>query len=262
MRTLTLVCVLAAAIGFLVAPALAPAADPGFNFAPRPSCAGAAACLAQAIAFLDEARAKLGQPPYALPRNFASLNPASQALVLIDLDRVMYGLRPIAGLASGLDQAAAAGVRSGNDPVPAGTTYLALTSNWADGFLNMAFAYEAWMYDDGPGSDNMDCALPSAGGCWDHRNNILWQFGGSGPLAMGAGAGIGPAGIPAYTILLVQRPPGDTPPYTYTWNQAVAAGAGRPAVQWHPRRRNANSCVRGRAAHHRRRRRAARCGRR
>ncbi|HEY2653139.1 MAG TPA: hypothetical protein VGI50_14525 [Solirubrobacteraceae bacterium] len=259
MRKRSLVCALSVATGFSVAPAVASAADPGFDFAPRPSCVGAAPCLTQAVTFLDRARAKLGQPPYELPGNFASLDPARQALVLTDLDRVMYGLRPIAGLASDLDQAAAAGVRSGNDPLAPPTDYLTLTSNWAGGYLNMAFAYEAWMYDDGPGSNNFDCTLLNRSGCWDHRNNILWQFGGRGPLAMGAAAGPGPGGTLGFTVLLVQGAPGYTPVYTYTWNEAVAAGAGRPAVQWHPARRGRLSCARTHTTRHRRRRRSARC---
>jgi hypothetical protein len=212
--------------------------------------------VTQAIAFLDQARAKLGQPPYELPQDFASLNSARQALVLIDLDRVMYGLRPITGLATDLDQAAATAVRAGTDPLAAETDYLTLTSDWAGGYLNVAFAYEGWMYDDGPGSNNLDCTLLNRAGCWDHRNNILWQFGGSGPLAMGAAAGIGPGGTPGYAVVLVQGAPDYTPVYTYTWSEAVAQGAGQPTVHWHPRRRGRVSCVR---THHRRRRRSVRC---
>ena len=261
MRKLTLACLLSVAAGFVAAPAASLAADPGFNFAPRPSCAGAAACQTQAIRFLNEARAKLGQPPYALPRNFADLNPARQAFVLTNLDRVMYGLRPVAGLASDLDQAAVAGLRSGTDPLPAASDYLTLTSNWAGGYLNMAFAYESWMYADGPGSNNLDCTLRNRSGCWDHRNNILWEFGGSGPLAMGAAAGIGPGGTLGYTALLVQGAPGYVPAYTYTWREALAAGAGQPTVQWHPSRRGVISCARRRTRRHHRRRRSARCGR-
>lgn len=227
MRKLSLVCVLSVASGFLGAPASAPAANPGFNFAPRPSCSGAARCLAQAIRFLDQARAKLGQPPYELPRDFAQLNPARQALVLTDLDRVMYRLRPITGLASNLDQVAVAAVDSGSDPSPIHISYLSMTSNWAGGYANMAFAYGAWMYDDGPGSTNLDCSRLTRSGCWEHRRDILWRFGGNGPLAMGAAARMGPGGMRGFSVLLVEGAPGFRPAYTYTWRDAVAAGAGQ-----------------------------------
>ncbi len=263
MRKLSLVCVLSITAVCAVTPASAGAADPSFNFGPRPSCAGAGACVAQAIQFLDQARAKLGQPPYALPRNFAYLDPAEQALVLTDLDRIMYGLRPIPGLTSDLDQSAATGVQSGNDPMPTAPNLLSLASNWAGGYLNMPFAYEAWMYDDGPGSSNLDCTAVNASGCWAHRQDILWQFSGTGPLAMGAAAGPGPGGMTGFTVVLAQDDPGYHPTYTYTWNQAVAAGAGQAVVQWRPKRVTI-SCVRAHRAarRHRRavRRRSARCG--
>ncbi len=33
------------------------------------------------------------------------------------------------------------------------------------------------MYDDGPGSPNLDCGHRSSSGCWDHRQNILGNYG-------------------------------------------------------------------------------------
>ena len=33
------------------------------------------------------------------------------------------------------------------------------------------------MYDDGPHSPNMDCTSATASGCWDHRRNILSNYG-------------------------------------------------------------------------------------
>jgi hypothetical protein len=62
-------------------------------------------------------------------------------------------------------------------------------------------------------------------GCWGHRHDILWQFG-PGALAMGAAVGPDSSGKPAYTMLLMQGSPSYTPVFTYTWNQAVADGAG------------------------------------
>lgn len=73
--------------------------DPSSNFTagPLPSACDTAptgtTCIAAAIADLDQARARLGQPPYALPANFASLTAPEQAFVLTNLDRISTGSR-------------------------------------------------------------------------------------------------------------------------------------------------------------------------
>ena len=41
------------------------------------------------------------------------------------------------------------------------------------------------MYDDGPGSGNIDCTSAHARGCYGHRRNILGHY--RSPLLMGAG---------------------------------------------------------------------------
>jgi hypothetical protein len=204
--------------------------DPSSNFAASPNCSSAATCLAQAIQFLNEARARLGQPPYQLPRNFSQLSPPEQVFVLTNLDRALYGLRPIAGLTGPLDDAAAAGVRDDLDPV-SDIPSLTVTSNWAGDFPSLPLAYEAWMYDDGPGGDNLDCLSLAGSGCWDHRHNVLWPFAGSGLLLMGAAGGSDAHGSPGAAMLLVEAPSGYRPAYLYTWDQAVAAGAGDVAVE-------------------------------
>jgi hypothetical protein len=183
-----------------------------------------ATCIRASVAYLDRARAKLGQRPYVLPRNFVSLTPPEQALVLTNLDRIHYRLGPVPGLTASLDQAAAAGVRANNDPLPA-RGWMAYTSNWAGGYPNMVLAYEGWMYDDGPGSGNLDCTPGDRAGCWGHRHDILWRFGSGGPLAMGAAARIGSRGGSGYAMLLEQVRPGSHPRYSYRWSQAVRAGA-------------------------------------
>ncbi|HET9102610.1 MAG TPA: hypothetical protein VFN55_04600 [Solirubrobacteraceae bacterium] len=189
------------------------------------------ACLNVSVGFLNQARANLGQPPYALPSNFDSLTPAVQEFVLANLDRTLYGLPPITGITAGLSQDAMGGVQSDNDPQPTDTTFNYWTANWAGGFENVVLAYEAWMYDDGPGSGNLDCTSRTSSGCWGHRHDVLWSFGGNGALAAGVASGTDPSGTPGYAMLLGQ---GDTatyhPAYTYTWAQALAAGAGGAAA--------------------------------
>jgi hypothetical protein len=199
--------------------------DPTSNFVVDVECPDAASCLGQTIAYLDEARATLGQPPYALPDNFGQLSPPQQAFVLTNLDRVQYGLTPIAGLTDELDRAAFAGAQSGTDPVLADPSIVALASNWAGGYETLPLAYAGWMYADGPGGTNLDCSTAGAGGCWGHRENILQSFSGSGPLAMGAATGTTADGSPSAAMLIVQGTAEYHPTYAYTWSQALAAGA-------------------------------------
>jgi uncharacterized membrane protein YgcG len=221
--------------GAFAAPAMAygPAgSDPSSNFnvgslplACQTDPTGSA-CVDAAVSYLDQARASLGQPAYVLPADFDSLSPVQQVFILTNSDRLLYGLAPIPGLTAALSQDAAAGVRADNDPQPSDSNAWGWTSNWAGGYENIVLAYEAWMYDDGPGSDNLDCTSTDSTGCWGHRQDILWQFGTGGTLAMGAAAGTDPSNTPGYAMLLEQSGPGSHPSYTYTWAQAVADGAG------------------------------------
>jgi hypothetical protein len=194
-------------------------ADPSTNFAvgPLPSECGTdpagAACIDASVGYLNQARASLGQPAYSLPADFASLTPPEQALILTDSDRALYNLPPIVGLTDALSQDAAAGMVSDSDPQPSTADWYGYTSNAAWGQANIVLAYEAWMYDDGPGSDNVACTTSDSTGCWGHRHDILWEFG-SGPLAMGAAAGSDSSGDPSYALLLLQGSPSYSPSYT------------------------------------------------
>jgi hypothetical protein len=212
--------------------------DPGSNFVvgALPSACQTdptgAACIEAAVSYLDQARASLGQPPYALPGDFVSLSPAQQSFILANLDRTLYGLAPVQGLTAALEQDAAIGVQDDADPQPSSPDWLGFTSNWAGGYDNIVLAYEAWMYDDGPGSGNLDCSSPGSSGCWAHRHDVLWQFdSGGGPLAMGAAAGADSGGNPGYAMLIEQKTPESTPSFVYTWAQAVADGAGGASAQ-------------------------------
>jgi hypothetical protein len=190
-------------------------------------------CIDAAVGVLDQARASLGQAPYGLPSNFDALAPEQQMFVLTNLDRVLYGLPPIPGLTAALSQDVAHGVQNDSDAGPSNPDVISYTSNWAGGFQNTPLAYEAWMYDDGPGSGNLDCTPADASGCWGHRHDILWQFGSQGPLAMGASVGQDQVGRPGYAMLLVEGDSHYRPVYAYTWGQALANGArpvGTPAA--------------------------------
>jgi hypothetical protein len=183
-------------------------------------------CIDAAVTYLNKARANLGQPPYSLPADFASLTQTQQVLILTNEDRILYNLAPVSGLTAALNQDAAATLATDSDPQPsASDDWAGYTSNASWGTVNMVAAYEGWMYADGLGSDNVDCTALDPTGCWGHRHDILWQFG-PGTLAMGAAAGSDSSGKPAYTMLLMEGSPSYTPVFTYPWDQAVADGAG------------------------------------
>jgi hypothetical protein len=184
-------------------------------------------CIDAGVWYLDRARAKVGLPAYALPANFPSLPPPQQLFILVNLDRVQYGLRPIPGLTAALSHdALVSGVWRADDPHPSNTTGLnTWWPGWAGAFHNAPMAYEAWVWNDGLGSKNPRCTPTDHSRCWGHRHSVLWQY---GPvLAMGAAAGRDSRHHHrGYTYLFVGGDASYKPTYTYTWKQAVADGAG------------------------------------
>jgi hypothetical protein len=210
-----------------------------------------ATCEDAAVAALQHSRAAMGQPSYALPSGFTSLTGPQQALVLTNLDRALYGLPPVAGLVSALNVDAAVGVVDDADPSPSAATWTGWTANWAGGMPNMVAAYQMWMYDDGPGSANLDCPPAGGSGCWGHRHDILWQFDSVGPLVMGAAVGNDRGGSPGYAMLLVSERSGVAPAYTYTWSTptttaTTTASAGGRATTTAVRPRVTNLSVKNR----------------
>jgi hypothetical protein len=132
-------------------------------------------CQAVALQAIDRARAAEGLGPLELPTDYAGLTTAQQLFVVADLERTDRGLPPFSGLSSRLDALAEAGASTDSDPVgPTGSSW---GSNWAGGEASALLADYDWMYDDGPGSPNLDCDHPSSTGCWDHRQNILGDYG-------------------------------------------------------------------------------------
>ncbi len=153
-----------------------------------------AACLADGVADLDHARAVMGLPAYVLPADFASLGAAQQLLILSNDDREIYGLPPIRGLNADISAAAMKGVTRSNDAygidLP-GRPATAWTSNWAAGSADIPYLYFEMMYDDGPGSSNLDCQ--EGHGCWGHRASVLHDFGAGNQVVMGFASGPSPA---------------------------------------------------------------------
>ena len=183
-------------------------------------------CINAAVYYLDKARSRVHLPPYALPANFPSLPPPRQLFILVNLDRVQYGLPPFPGMTAQLDHdALVSGVWRADDPHPSHTTGLtAWWPGWAGAFHNAPMAYETWVWNDGLGSTNPRCTRSDHSRCWGHRHSVLWKY---GPvLAMGAAAGRDSRHHLGYTYLFVGGNAAYTQTYTYTWKQAVEDGAG------------------------------------
>ncbi len=139
-------------------------------------------CEAAALPAFDAARAAEGIGPLGLPAGFATEPAPVQLLTLIDLERVARGLPAVPSLSPYLDALAQWGASHSSDPpLPPGRSG---GSNWAGGLRSTLLTTFLWMYDDGPGSFNIDCPAAGASGCWGHRRNILSAY--PGPALMGA----------------------------------------------------------------------------
>ena len=156
-----------------------------------------AQCDEVALAAIDQARAGEGLGPLALPGNYAALSPDSQVLAVANAERTSRGLPSLAENPA-LDGLAQQGVVAGRDPQ--GPPLYGWGSNIAWGYATVLAADFGWMYDDGPGGDNIDCPTTVSSGCWGHRKNILAPWGGE------AGAGFQNAnGTTSYSELFVEN---------------------------------------------------------
>lgn len=181
-------------------------------------------CQRWLLGRLDAARAELGLASYVLPADFLTLSADKQIFILANLDRVAYGITPISGLNSALDEAAKAGVRASDDPRPPSVEapWEGFGSDWAD--ASPLRSYYMWMYDDGWRGPNLDCTSPTAPGCWGHRHVIL----GEGvalpqPEVLGVATGESNSGEVGTALLVSSHPGAST---YYTWAQAQNEGAG------------------------------------
>jgi len=182
-----------------------------------------ATCVGSDVTAVDAARAAEGVGPLILPSDYSQLSGPEQLFVATNLERVDRGVPAILGLTDPLSALAANGAADGTDP-PFPTQGIAWGGAvWAGGFASTLEAEYGWMYDDGPGSNNLDCGSASSPGCWGHRDVLLSDPSGA-PLVAGAADATGAAG-PQYAMLLAQYT-GAPPPLSYTWAQALANGAG------------------------------------
>jgi hypothetical protein len=196
-------------------------------------------CTNAVIVALDSARATLGLSTYALPTDFDSLSGPKQLFILSNLDRLAYGLPAIEGISPTLNRAAQTAMTADVDPDPtslvSSLSDYAWTANWAGQWANAPYAYYEWMYDDGYGGDettNIDCPSQTAGGCWDHRRDVL-GLPDAGTLAMGASVGLDANGDSSYTMTLVWTTSTNWTTFEYTWSQALADGTGHASPLTH-----------------------------
>ncbi len=205
-------------------------ADPPANIAPSPnfltSCSGStyddsSPCLSAALGAIANARTQEGLPSMVLPTDWAQLSPQEQLFTATNLERTVRGLPPLTGMATALDQASAAAAVANADPsAPAGFPFSSWGGNWAGAVGNPLEAIYFWMYDDGPGSYNIDCPSAGASGCWGHRNNILMNLV-CQPCLMGIGLdATAYQGDPSWTELLVGT--SGSPALDFTWSQVLA----------------------------------------
>jgi hypothetical protein len=225
-RTLTVMAAVAAVITGIATPASAvPSAgsssaaryrlNPARNIRPpqtvyRRACRNrphSPKCTRIMVAALDHARGVMNEPRYHLPARFASLDPRDQLLVLSNADRTLYGRAPLTGRNPRLERNANVGARQNRDPsfvmTVNGAQVTAGASNWAGGSAPMGsalFAYYLWMYDDGPGSGNIDCHKKGDPGCWGHRDGTLMQVPQGDQVEMGVGRAK-PRGLFSWTEL-------------------------------------------------------------
>ena len=190
-------------------------------------------CGEAEIAAIDSARSSEGVASLAWPSSFFGLSEAEQEFIVADQERVSRGLPAIAGLTSAATQSATAGAQSNTDPegsnVPGAIAY---ASNWAEDYGALGAMFD-WMYNDGPGSFNVDCPTSTSSGCWAHRDDILLKIT-SGSMAAPAGytwVG-GTACVPESGIAFLNAcalewvlVPSSSVSYEFTWAQAVAMGA-------------------------------------
>ncbi len=196
-------------------------------------------CVAEELAATNWAHHSEGLGNIGLPRNFIKLSAADQMLVITDIERVSRGEDPVLGIEAPLNAYAQQGAVGGYDPVVGSMSSIdgatgGFASNYAAG-VNALDANYQWMYTDGWDgklTTNGDCTSAVAPGCWGHRDNILLNDSrmacqvATCSFVMGAGFVNNGRhdGYSSFSELFVQIS-GVTPVLSYTWAEAVAAGA-------------------------------------
>ncbi|HWF36776.1 MAG TPA: hypothetical protein VG295_15450 [Solirubrobacteraceae bacterium] len=181
-----------------------PAANVELSAATEQVCSSdqlGSSCQNAVLSDINAARAAEGVAPMTLPASYNSLTVPQQLLVLANLERIGRGLIPAQGLSASLNTIASVAALADVDPNPGLINGDAVSANWAGGTPSPLLADFMWMYDDGPGSMNLDCTWNNTSGCWGHRHDILFPF--DGPLIMGAAYAPNTLDGPSLTELFV-----------------------------------------------------------
>jgi hypothetical protein len=219
---------------------------PAQNIAPSPnflsSCSGSTyddspGCVGASLQAITNGRKHEGLPGMVLPTDWAQLSAEKQLYIATNLERTVRGLPPLTGMATALDRSSESAATAGADPSPpGGFPWTSWGGNWAGAIGNPLEAIYFWMYDDGPGSYNIDCTPSNTSGCWGHRDNILLGLR-CQPCLMGSGFNATAwQGYPSWTELLVDT--SGSPALDYTWAQVLShlpaavggSGLSSPAV--------------------------------
>jgi hypothetical protein len=191
-------------------------------------------CEEAEVADIDSALSSEGVGPLVWPTLLYSLPLAQQQFVVTNEERVLRGLTPIAGMDSAADQNALTGSQVGEDPpIQLVSGEIAAFGDWAEDYGALGSDFD-WMYNDGPGSFNIDCPSGStSSACWDHRDAILTNTV-SGTFAPPSGyswvagdactANAGTTFLSNCDLEFVLIPTSSVT-YDFTWTQALADGA-------------------------------------
>ena len=193
-------------------------------------------CEQVEIANIDTALASEGLGPLVWPSALYSLPLGQQLFIVTNEERLARGLGPISGMATEADANALAGAQAAQDPqgqqLPG---VIASFGNWAEDYGPLASDFD-WMYNDGPGSFNVDCPSSGSAGCWVHRNDILANTEMAPLIAPNGYVWVaGAACVPNTSMTFLSNcdleyalVPAASLSYDFTWTQALAAGAGAP----------------------------------
>lgn len=172
-----------------------PAGDPKASIPPVPDFGAACSspppddsqpCLAVTEAAIDRARRAEGLGPLSLPAGFASMPVPQQVMAVFNAERSSRHLAPIELASPTLSRLALSGALADGDPSTPPPSFVRANGVWAGGIPNVLAADYYFLYDDGPGGLNPDCAASGAVGCWEHRDAILEDYGRGTTLAVGA----------------------------------------------------------------------------
>ncbi len=143
-----------------------------------PNCSGTYATICEEIDLheVNLARKQEGVAPMVLPDGFSQMPVTEQIWVVSNLERKGRGVSVFQNTDASLNTYAQDGAVSNDDPsfpenISSGG------SIWAGGYSDALEADYGWMYDDGPGGQNLDCTSSDSSGCWGHRDNILANYG-------------------------------------------------------------------------------------